>query len=91
MPDLKIRIEGAKWTPSWVTLQKALREIYDAPEGLLTRIKRLDGRAGYRQPGEYVLQFCDGKHLDVTVQLDVLEAGAHWTEWLRNRKGADHA
>ena len=53
---MQIRIEGANHTPSWATLQDAIRESL-GDNGQLTRIARRDNGCDYRAPGEYEVDY----------------------------------
>ncbi len=52
---ITITITGCELTPSWETLQQALREAINSDTALLTRIRRVDGGVDYRACGEYDL------------------------------------
>jgi hypothetical protein len=75
---MKITVEGAKHTPSWETLEKALNEMLVHPdrnegEGRLIRIARLDEHGNYRAPGIYELNFEYIRFATRVVELVVLE------------------
>jgi Fe-S cluster assembly iron-binding protein IscA len=53
-----ITIEGVSVTPTWDTLQDAIRQMLDNEEGVIVRISRRDGGCSYRTAGEYDLEFC---------------------------------
>ena len=67
---MKIRIEGARYTPEWETLQNAIRQS-TGRDGKLTRISRKDGRCGYREPGEYELTLICEDADEIEISLSV--------------------
>ncbi len=52
---MRITMTGCRQTPSWETLQDALRQATGDERALLTRISRDDNGANYRAPGVYTL------------------------------------
>lgn len=53
--NIVITITGVKLTPSWETLQRAIREATKDEQALLNRINRRDRGCDYRGLGSYDL------------------------------------
>lgn len=72
---MKITFEGCRYTPSWTTLQSAIRETMGMDDetlhGRLTRIARRDRHCGYRDPGVYDVNFLTDDGEDIEVELIV--------------------
>ncbi len=72
---MMIAITGARFTPGWETLQQVIREVVgeEAPDGLLTRIRRVDGQCNYRAPGLYDVEYVPLRGDVIKIVLDVKE------------------
>lgn len=66
---MRITISNAKYTPRWEDIQHVISSALDT-DGVLTRIRRIDGGCNYRAPGRYDLEYFDGRNI-VKVEYEV--------------------
>ncbi len=72
---MKITITDCKYTPSWETLEQVLREATDRLVGQIVRISRKDKGCGYREVGEYEVDF---RNEEGTTRIDLSVLGGRY-------------
>ena len=73
---MKITITHARYVPSWVTLERVIKEATNEAtnvhSGQLIAVQRRDGRSNYRAPGVYDLSFRQDNETVLPIELEVV-------------------
>ena len=72
---MEVTITHCRYAPSWVSLQRVLRETTNDPGGIIKKVTREDNKCNYRAPGVYNLDFEQSNRTVLPIRLTVVAVG----------------